>query len=177
MRRPLVAVVGSGALEPSDPRGPLAEQLGRALVDAGYRVLCGGRRGVMEAAARGARSAAGATGADVIGILPGHDPDDANPFVDVVLPTGLGPLRNGLVAHADAVVAIGGGAGTLSEMALAWVLDRPILAFRVDGWSGTLADTRIDSRVRFSVRPDDRVYGVASASEAVALLGDLLARE
>jgi uncharacterized protein (TIGR00725 family) len=128
----------------------------------------------MEAVARGARSSAGATGADVIGILPYGDPARANPFVDVVVPTGMGHLRNGLIAHADALVAIGGGAGTLAEIALAWVLDRPVLAYETAGWSGRLADTRLDDRQRPGAPADDRVYRVASASEVVTLLRRLL---
>jgi hypothetical protein len=164
-----VAVAGSGDLGPEDVRWSLALELGEALVDAGYRVACGGRGGVMEAVARGARRSARWSGGDVVGIVP-TDAPLANDFVDIVLPTGLGHLRNGLVAHADAVVAIGGGAGTLSEVALAWVLDRPVLAYRTEGWSGRIADTRLDERVRFSSRPDDRVYGVSAASEVIAVL-------
>lgn len=171
-RRRLVAVAGDGALPDGDPKEALAEAVGRALVDAGFRVLTGGRRGVMAAASRGARKSPRWRPGDVIGLLPGHDPSDANPWVDVALPTGLGHLRNALVAHADALVAIGGGAGTLSEVAMAWVHDRPIVAFRVTGWSGTLADTRLDARQRFPDRPDDRVYGVATAAEAVDRLRD-----
>ncbi|MBX2797304.1 MAG: LOG family protein [Myxococcales bacterium] len=173
-RRRVVAVVGSGSLPTGDPRETLAMDLGRALVDAGYRVACGGRGGVMAAAARGARSSAAASGSDVIGILPTSDAGSANPHVDIVLPTSMGPLRNGLVAHADAVVGIGGGAGTLSELALAWVLDRPVLAYRTEGWSGTVADTKLDARVRFPDLVDDRVYGVETAAEVIVLLGGLL---
>lgn len=175
-RRPLVAVVGSGTLPGGDPRLDLAEELGTALVQGGYRVLCGGRGGVMEAAARGARAAPNWRDGDVIGVLPGPDGADANPFVDIVLPTGLGSLRNGIVARADAVVAVGGGAGTLSEVALAWVFDRPIIAFRTEGWSGRLADLRLDGRRRPGKGPADRVYGVDRPEQVVALLADLLPR-
>jgi uncharacterized protein (TIGR00725 family) len=176
VRRRLIAVAGSGDIGPDDVRWRHAEDLGAALVDAGYRVLCGGRGGVSEAVAKGARASARYVDGDVVGVLPADDGTDANPFVDVVVPTGLGHWRNGLVAHGDAVVAIGGGAGTLAEIALAWVWDRPIIAFRTEGWSGVLADTRLDDRARFPERPDDRVYGVAAAAEAVGLLGRLLER-
>jgi uncharacterized protein (TIGR00725 family) len=169
-RKPLVTIAGSGHLRDGDPREALAEATGRALIEAGYRLLTGGRGGVMEAACRGARSAPTHQPGDIIGVLPGHDAADANPWVDVVLPTGLGHLRNGIVAHADALVAIGGGAGTLSEVALAWVWDRRIVSFRTEGWSGRLADTRLDSRVRFADDSDDRVYGVDRPSEAIQAL-------
>lgn len=167
MRRPIVAVAGSGKLEADDPRIDHAHSLGRALVDARYRVLCGGRGGVMRAVAEGARSSPRWTDGDVIGLLPG-DGTDANPFVDIVLPTGIGHARNALVAQADALVAIGGRAGTLSELALAWVHGRPCLAWRCAGWSGKLADTSIDdSRA-------DLVHGVDDAADAIAVLSRLL---
>lgn len=174
MSRRLVAVIGSGRLPDGDRREALAYELGVALVDAGYRIVCGGRSGVMAAVARGARASASATGADVIGVLPTGAHGDASPFVDIAIPTSLGHYRNGIVAHAEAVVAIGGGAGTLSELALAWAFDRPILAYRTEGWSGELADRRIDDRVRFPDRADDRVYGVDSAREVVSRLEVLL---
>jgi len=168
--RPLIAVAGDGGLGRGDPRYQLAQDLGRALVDARYRLVCGGHGGVMEAACRGARESSAHTDGDVIGILPGLDPAEANPWVDVALPTGLGHLRNMVVARSDALVAIGGQAGTLSEMALAWIHRRPVIGFRVPGWSGRLADQRIDGRVRFPDRPDDKVYGVDHPDEVVELL-------
>ncbi|HEY6002369.1 MAG TPA: TIGR00725 family protein [Anaeromyxobacter sp.] len=166
----LIAVIGDGTVPEGTPPYALAERLGEALVDAGFRVLTGGLDGIMEAASRGAsRSRAHGPGS-VIGLLPGHDPADANPWVDVPLATGLGHARNPIVAHASAVIAIGGGAGTLSELAFAWILRRLVIAFRVPGWSGRLAGTRIDDRVRFRSIPDDQVWGVDTAEEAVQIL-------
>jgi uncharacterized protein (TIGR00725 family) len=82
----------------------------------GVVLVCGGLGGVMEAACRGAKEAGGLT----VGILPGLDRSDANPFVDVVIATGLGEARNALVVNAaDAVIAVGGGYGTLTEIGLA----------------------------------------------------------
>jgi uncharacterized protein (TIGR00725 family) len=79
-------------------------------------LVCGGLGGVMQAACRGAKEAGGTT----VGILPGHDRGEANEFVDVAIPTGLGEARNALVVRAaDALIAVGGGYGTLSEIALA----------------------------------------------------------
>jgi uncharacterized protein (TIGR00725 family) len=170
MRAPIVAVVGDGTVPAGSPSAALAERLGEALVDAGFRVLTGGLGGIMEAASRGAaRSAAHGPGS-VVALLPGHDPDDANPFVDVAIATGLGHGRNSVVAHAEAVIAIGGGAGTLSELAFAWIHRRLVIAFRVPGWSGRLADGRIDDRVRLPSIPDDRVFGVDTPEEAVGVL-------
>jgi uncharacterized protein (TIGR00725 family) len=90
--------------------------VGAGLGARGVVLVCGGRGGVMEAACRGAKSSGGTT----VGILPGLDRADANPYVDVVIATGLGEARNALVVNAaDAVIAVGRGYGTLSEIGLA----------------------------------------------------------
>src|SRR3954447_24496667 len=121
-RTPYVAVVGPGDASPDELHA--AEEIGAGLANAGAVVVTGGLGGVMEAACRGARSAHGRT----VGILPGDDRDAANGWVEIALATGLGELRNGLVVRAaDALVAIGGGHGTLSEVALALKLGRPVV--------------------------------------------------
>ena len=87
--------------------------------------------------------------ADVIGILPGEEATLANEFVDIAIPSGMGYARNVLVVRtAAAVIAVGGGAGTLSEIAHAWQLDRPIVALDTDGFSGELAGRALDDRAR-----------------------------
>jgi uncharacterized protein (TIGR00725 family) len=121
-RTPYVAVVGPGEASPRELQ--LAEDVGAGLAAAGAVVVTGGLGGVMEAACRGARSRRGHT----LGILPGEDRDAANGWVEVAVATGLGELRNGLVVRAsDALIAIGGGHGTLSEVALALKLGRPVV--------------------------------------------------
>jgi len=101
-----------------------AEELGRLLAEDGALVVCGGLGGVMEAACRGARAAGGLT----LGILPGRDRREANPHVAVAVPTGMGEARNALVVRAaDAVVAVGGAYGTLSEIALALKAGKPVV--------------------------------------------------
>ena len=174
-RRPVVAVIGDGMAAPGSPAWELALAVGERLVDAGCRVLTGGLGGVMEAAGRGARRSAAWRPGDSIAVLPGHDADQANEFVDVALPTGLGHVRNALVVHADAVVAVGGGAGTLSEMALAWLHRRLVVALRAGGWSERLAGTRIDERPRFADVPDDQVFAATTAEGAVAVVRTRLA--
>jgi uncharacterized protein (TIGR00725 family) len=117
-----VAVVGPGDASPEELHA--AEEIGAGLAAAGAVVVTGGLGGVMEAACRGARSRRGRT----VGILPGEDRDAANGWVEIAIATGLGELRNGLVVRAaDAVVAVGGGHGTLSEVALALKLGRPVV--------------------------------------------------
>ena len=126
-----IAVVGPG--EATTGELAIAEELGARLVDLGAVVVCGGLGGVMEAACRGAKSRRGTT----VGLLPGLDRSAANGWVDVAIATGLGELRNGLIVRtSDTVVAVGGGAGTLSEIGFALKLGRPVIGigtFEVDG--------------------------------------------
>ncbi len=126
-----VAVVGPG--EASSLEVEAAEEVGILLGKAGAIVLTGGLSGVMEAACRGARSAAGFT----VALLPGSDRRAANEWVSLAIPTGMGELRNGLIVRAaDAVLAIGGAYGTLSEVALALKTGVPVIGlgtWQIDG--------------------------------------------
>ncbi len=170
-RRTTVAVIGDGAITAEDGKWAMAYRLGGLVMEHGWTLVTGGRGGVMEAVCCGAREAQGYRPGHIIGVLPGISSDEANPYVDVVMPTGLGHARNAIVAQADAIVAIGGGAGTLTEMAMAWIHDRLLIALRVEGWSGQLAGTRIDERPRFGgAIAEDRVFGVHTPEEAVASL-------
>ena len=122
-RNPLHVAVGGGG-EADAEACRLAEEVGRELARRGAVVVTGGLGGVMDAACRGAKAEAGVT----IGILPTADRADANPWVDVALPTGLGEGRNLLVVRAaDAVVAVAGEFGTLSEIALALQAGTPVV--------------------------------------------------
>jgi len=117
-----VSVVGPGSCAPEEER--IAEEVGSRLAGAGALVVTGGLGGVMAAACRGARRAGGTT----LGLLPGDDRGEANPWVSVAVPTGLGEARNVLVVRAaDALIAVGGGHGTLSEIALALRIGRPVV--------------------------------------------------
>ncbi|MEA2376438.1 MAG: hypothetical protein QOD13_345 [Thermoleophilaceae bacterium] len=119
-----MAVVG-----PGDAPAAAAAGVGRLVAERGAVLVCGGLGGAMEAACRGAKQAEGVT----VGILPGSDRSDANPYVDVALPTGLGEARNALVVRAaDVVIAIGGGYGTLSEIALALKAGKRVIG--LDTW-------------------------------------------
>ena len=116
-----LAVIGAGRCSPAE--AALAEEVGRLIAQAGATLVCGGLGGVMEAACRGARSAGGLT----VGILPGLDRAGANPWVELALPTGLGETRNTLVVRAaQAVIAIGGEYGTLSEIGFALRTRTPV---------------------------------------------------
>jgi uncharacterized protein (TIGR00725 family) len=137
-----VAVVGG--YEADDGVLQLAEEVGRLLAQRGCVVVTGGRRGVAEAASRGAVLAGGTT----VGILPGVRRDEANPYVTVAVPTGLGETRNALVVMGvDAVVALPGAYGTLSEVAHALNAGTSVVGLG-DGWtiSGVIpAQTSMDA--------------------------------
>jgi uncharacterized protein (TIGR00725 family) len=157
-RPPLVAVCGPGEATPEEER--LAEEVGRLLAERGAVVICGGLGGVMAAVARGASAAGGLC----VGLLPGADPEAAAPEVTLALPTGLGELRNGLIARAcAAMVAIGGGDGTLSEIGLALRLGRPVVGVRT--W---------EVRSAGATGPDPRLLVATSAREAVGRVLDTI---
>ena len=122
----IIGVLGGGGDQKT------ARAVGVEIARAGCRLACGGGEGVMRAAAEGARSAGG----DVIGILPGRDPGAANEFVNIPIATGLGEARNCVLATcSDAVIAVGGGPGTLSEIAFALKLGKTVLAI-ASPWAG-----------------------------------------
>ena len=119
---PIIAVIGGA--RPTPEEAAIAEAVGRAVAESGATLICGGLGGVMEAACRGAKSAGGLT----VGILPGTDPGEANPYVDIPIVTGLRCARNVIIARtAQAVIAVGGSYGTLSEMAYAINFGKPVV--------------------------------------------------
>jgi uncharacterized protein (TIGR00725 family) len=156
-RPPHVAVIGDG-----DPRGPdahrvleWAEEIGQLLARAGATVVTGGLGGVMRAASRGAISAGGMT----IGILPGADASEANEYVRLSIPTGLGVMRNlVVVTAADAIVAVGGRHGTLSEIGLALRMGRHVVS---------LSSWRVESEHRLG---GPRVHRARDPREATSMV-------
>jgi uncharacterized protein (TIGR00725 family) len=122
-----VAVIGTGACEQDSEVARFAEEVGRRLAEAGAVLVCGGLGGVMEAASRGAAEAGGT----VIGIVPWDSPNEANPHCTHVVSTGIGYARNlAVAASGEAVIAVGGEWGTLSEIGHARQLDRTVIALR-----------------------------------------------
>ncbi len=133
----IIGVIGES--EFSDPANERrAEDIGRLIGAGGHTLICGGLSGVMEAACRGAKSAGGTT----IGILPGADRAQANRFVDYAIATGMGQSRNALIVlSADALVAIGGGYGTLSEIGHALRAAKPVVG--IGTWEVGRGGTRV----------------------------------
>lgn len=122
MPKTMIAVVGAG--EAGAALSKTAEEVGRLIAKRGALLVCGGLYGVMEAAARGAKAEGGIT----VGILPRLDKADANPYIDVPIATGFGEGRNVLIVRsADALIAIGGEYGTLSEIAFALKTGKPVI--------------------------------------------------
>jgi uncharacterized protein (TIGR00725 family) len=142
-----VAVVGPGDAAPDEVEA--AEAVGRALAGRGAVLVCGGLGGAMEAACRGAKQAGGTT----VGILPGLDRSAANQWVDVAVPTGLGEARNALVVRAaDALIAVAGGYGTLSEIALALKGGKPVTGLGSWEIDGVQAAADAESAVETALR-------------------------
>jgi uncharacterized protein (TIGR00725 family) len=128
-----MAVCGAGDAAQDSALAEMAEEVGAEIAGAGAVLVCGGLGGVMAAACRGAKAGGGLT----VGLLPGNDRAAANPWVDLVVATGLGEGRNLLIVRmADAVVAIGGGYGTLSEIAFARKIGRPVVGLST--WSAAV---------------------------------------
>ncbi len=153
--RVYVTVIGSSAPISEGVRR-IAERVGELLAERGAVVVTGGRGGVMEAVCRGARRAGGLT----VGILPGVDRSEANEYVDVAIPTGMLHARNAInVLAGDAVIAIGGGPGTLSEIGLALAYGKPVVAIR---GTGGVADLLAEKEVG-----GERVLAAATPEEAV----------
>lgn len=126
-RKPVIAVVGAGKC--SKKLRDMAAEVGKYVAENGGIIVCGGLGGIMEGAARGAKEAGGVT----IGILPSDDKNDANEYIDYIIPSGFGEARNLLVIRtADALVAFPGKFGTLSEMAFAMQAKKPVIS--VNAW-------------------------------------------
>jgi uncharacterized protein (TIGR00725 family) len=153
--RAYVAVVGAG--NASAEEEAVAEAVGRGLAEGGAILVCGGLGGVMEAACRGAKAAGGTT----VGILPGDRREDANQHVDIALATGLGEMRNGLIVRAvEALVAVGGEFGTLSEIALALKARKPVVG--IGGWELVRAGEPVEAIAR-AASPEEAVARALAA--------------
>jgi uncharacterized protein (TIGR00725 family) len=129
MRQRIIGVIGGGTVTDTDYE--IGRQVGRLIAEAGAVLVCGGLGGIMEAACRGAFEAGGQT----LGLLPGPEAEQANRWVSLAVPTNLGHARNVIIAHtAEALIAVGGEYGTLSEMAIGLKLGKPVAA--LGSWPG-----------------------------------------
>ncbi len=161
MRRKQVTVIGSSDCGFSEE----AYQIGKIIASRGWVLVSGGRGGIMESASKGAREEGGI----VVGILPFDDHHHANSYCDIVIPTGIGFARNlPNVLAGDVVVAMGGGAGTLTEIAYAWQFKRPLIACTfMKGWSERIAGTPLDDR-------GGKIFEATTVEEAIRLLDEVM---
>ena len=144
--RTRVAVIGGS--RPGRAALDQAHEVGRLLAGRGAVVVCGGLGGVMDAAARGAREAGGLT----VGILPGASPAEAGPHIDVPIATGLGYTRNSLVVmNADAVIAVDGEYGTLSEIAYGLIYGKKVVGLGTWDVKGVVAARDPEEAVRLAL--------------------------
>lgn len=152
LQQPQIAVIGAAVCDEATSK--LAEAVGQKIAQRHGILICGGLGGVMEAAARGAKESGGIT----LGILPGSDPQEANPYIALKVVTNLGHARNVLIAHsADALIAVAGGYGTLSEIAIALKIGKPVVA--LNSWQPT-------SRVTVANTPEDAVNKAFAAIDS-----------
>jgi uncharacterized protein (TIGR00725 family) len=162
VRRVQISLVGFDADSCTEVAREAAYRVGRAIAMEGGTVICGGLGGVMEAASKGALDAGGYS----VGIIPSADADEANRYCEFVIATGLGRSRNFIVAYSgDAMIVVGGGAGTLSEAAAAYQAAKPIVAVKgtggvADEWAGRYLDARRTRLIEGGSSPEDAVKKV-----------------
>jgi len=172
----LITVIGKSARDANDAVPPralaAAEDVGRRLAERGAVVVSGGLSGVMEAVSRGAKSAGGL----VVGILPGFEKRDANPYVDIALTTGMGWMRNTLtVRAADAVIMISGGIGTLNELTVAYEDKPTVILEGTGGWSDRIREIAYDGK-HLDEAHRATLHFASTPTEAVELALSLAAR-
>ena len=161
----IIAVIGNANIDNSTKKQNLAFKMGKKVVDSNYILATGGLGGVMEYASKGARSSSNYTQGSILGFLPNHDKSEANPYVDIAIPTGLGLARNYLlISSADAVVSIGGGSGTLNELSMAWQMNKLIVSLKSDGWSEKIRGKALDKR------RDDFIFSAKNSKEAIKII-------
>ena len=172
----IISVLGDRDVEKGSIKWELAQRISRSLVDNDYRILTRGIGSLSKAVYEGATSSKRYVEGCVISIVPGFDPGVAYGLSDIQIPTGLDEYRNVITANADAVVAIGGGAGTLSEIAFAWSLKRLIICVYADGWSRELAGRKIDHRVRYQDIEEDQCFPARDERDVIDILSRYISR-
>ncbi len=142
----MIGVIGSG--DPSMNNHSDAYEVGRMIAEVGASLVCGGLSGIMEAASRGAYELGGTT----IGILPGDDRHQANPYISIPIPSGMGVGRNVLIVRSsDALIALPGGSGTLSEIALSLNIGKPVIDLGGWGIEGTISASNPEEAVELAL--------------------------
>ena len=165
--RGIVSIIGASEIDKKTEE--MTIEIGKLLARNNYAVSCGGLTGVMEAVCAGAKQENGLT----IGIIPYKEKSAANKYVDIAIPVPFSQARNIVVVlSGDVCVAIGGKAGTLTEITLAWIYGKPIIALSsIEGWSSKLAGEKIDDR-----RPDV-IYKASNPEEVIKKINEIIAKD
>lgn len=160
-----VGVIGSNSSQCSEELYDFALKLGESLSHKGYTIINGGMHGVMEAVSKGAKNSLN-NQTRVVGILPSANKEEANAYLDIIIPTNSGLARNyQVVLASDVLIALGGGAGTLNEISYAWQCNKKVFCYTAtEGWSSKLANTNLDSR------RENLLIGFESIEELLILL-------
>ncbi len=167
----IIGVIGSSANLTTKNMYEFTQNLTKELAAKGYSIVCGGLGGVMEATALGVKKASNPNALSIC-IIPQDDKKFANLYCDIVIPTGIGECRNKTVVNtADILIAIGGGAGTLSEIAFAWKQNKKVICItKFNGWAKTLAGQNIDTTAEGLLIPS------SSIEQTITLIEQLLGK-
>jgi len=165
MPKQIIAVIGNANIENDIEKQKISFELGRLIIDNGFILATGGFGGVMEYTSKGARKSKSYTENSIIGVLPDYNSDNANKYIDIAIPTGFGLARNlMLISMSNAVIAVGGGSGTLNEISASWQMNKLIIGLQVKGWSKNLCGKPLDER------RNDIIFCAKDAQEAIDLL-------
>ena len=161
----IVAIIGNANIENDIEKQKISFELGKLIIDNGYTLATGGLGGVMEYASKGAKSSKKYTENSIIGVLPDYNSENANKYIDIAIPTGFGLARNlMLISMSNAIIAVGGGSGTLNEISASWQMNKLIIGLQVEGWSKKLCGKSLDER------RNDIIFCAKNAQEAINLL-------
>ena len=163
----IIAVIGNANIENNIEKQKISYELGKLIIDNGYILATGGLGGVMEYASKGARSSRKYVENSIIGVLPNYHSENANQYIDIAFPTGLGLARNlMLISLSNAVIAVGGGSGTLNEISASWQMNKLIIGLKVGGWSEKLCGQALDKR------RDDIIFCANTAEDAIKIMSE-----
>ena len=163
----IVAIIGNANIENDIEKQKISFELGKLIIDNGFVLATGGLGGVMEYASKGAKASKKYTENSIIGVLPDYNSENANKYIDIAIPTGFGLARNlMLISMSNAVIAVGGGSGTLNELSASWQMNKLIIGLQVNGWSEKLCGKSLDER------RNDIIFCAKNAREAIDLLNN-----
>ena len=169
-RKIIIGLIGPNSENCTKEIYDFGYNLGKQIADKGYILVSGGREGIMEAAFKGAHSSDNYVNPVTIAILPSTDKNEANKYSDIIIPTGIGLARNSIIPNtADILIAVAGGAGTLSEIAFAWQFKRYVICYTgFEGWAKELAGIELDNRSKGLLKK------TASINEMFEMIEELL---